>query len=209
MSEHSGTAVLSPTAVRTKSNQFVLPHGLAGRLAGRLMAAVNADMERAAIRNLHLEGNERVLEIGFGPGVGVRHAIRRLPWGFVAGVDPSAVMVRQASRRVRRYMRSGLVDLRLGDASELPWPDGRFDAVVSVNNVMLWEPLDDALAEVRRVLKPDGRMSIAVHEWAAQEGRDLAADVEAALWLGGFTGVTCRRRMALSGHALYLKARAH
>jgi hypothetical protein len=73
-------------------NQFALPHGFGGRAVGLVMAVGNADMERKAIGALGLSGDESVLEIGFGPGVGVRMLTKRLLRGFVAGVDPSEVM---------------------------------------------------------------------------------------------------------------------
>lgn len=216
MTEHDKEAVLMATLVKTAGvdeDQSAFPRGFAGRLAGRLMAVVNADMERAAIRNLELEGDERVLEIGFGPGVGIRHLVRYLPWGYVAGVDPSEVMVKQATRRIRRFLRLGAIDLRLGDASHLPWPDGRFDAALSVNNVTLWDPLDACVAELRRVVKTDGTVSIAVHGWANKlpsgERRDLPAEITEALWLNDFTAVTWHAARNMSGRALYFKARAH
>jgi ubiquinone/menaquinone biosynthesis C-methylase UbiE len=216
VTEYDKEAVLMATLVKTAGvdgDQFALPRGFAGRIAGRLMGVANADMERAAIRNLELEGSERVLEIGFGPGVGIRYLVRRLPWGYVAGVDPSEVMLKQATKRIRRFMRLGSIDLRLGDASHLPWPDGRFDAALSVNNVMLWDPLDACMAELRRVVKADGRVSLAVHGWANKpttgECRDLHAEVTEALWLNGFTAVTCRAARSMSRRALYFKARAH
>ena len=140
-----------------KVNQFALPHGLTGRLAGRLMAVVNADMERAAVSALDLEGDERVLEVGFGPGVGIRLLSGRLPRGAVEGIDPSGVMLTQAVRRNRKAVAQGRVELRLGTSAHLPWPDGRFDAVVSVNNVQEWPSLGSDLAEVRRVLEEHGQ----------------------------------------------------
>src|SRR5882672_8500655 len=117
-------------------------------------------MERTAIRSLELEGDERVLEIGFGGGMGIRRLIKTLEWGTVSGVDPSDRMVQRARERVQR-LRSSFADLRIGIASDLPWPDDHFDAVVSVNNVMQWPKLHEGLTEVRRVLKPEGKVSIA------------------------------------------------
>ncbi len=138
-------------------NQFALPHGALGRVVGWLMAAINSDMERCAVDALGLHGTESALEIGFGPGVGVARLARRLPDGRVAGIDASVVMLTQASRRNRRAIREGRVELRDGTASLLPWNDGCFDAVVSVNNIQEWPNLSSDLAEIRRVLTPRGR----------------------------------------------------
>src|SRR5207244_1913147 len=191
-------------------NQFALPHGRIGHVVGWLMAVLNADMEKRAIQGLALRDTDRVLEIGFGPGVGIGRLLRRLTNGSVAGVDPSAVMVAQARRRNRRASRDGRVELREGIASSLPWPDQRFDGVLSVNNVQEWPSLRVDLAEVYRVLKPAGRLSIAVHAWVDKYAKDrgdpsrpwgdhLAAMLEET----GFTKVTLSRGWAVSGPALF------
>ncbi len=81
------------------------------------------------------------------------------------GIDPSEVMHRQARRRNRRAIRAGRVELNRGAVPGLSFGAGTFDAVASVNNVMLWEPLDAGAQEVYRALKDGGRLAIAVHDW--------------------------------------------
>jgi len=150
-------------------------------------------IERRATRALELEGSERVLVIGFGKGGGVRRLMRRLPWGYVSGVDPSAAMVRRAKRRNRRFMRGGLVDLRLGNASHLPWPDATFDAVVAVNAT--------ELSEAKRVLKDDGCISIAL-QGAPERGDQIVKK----LWHSGFVCVRSRVGRAKAVYATALAA---
>jgi arsenite methyltransferase len=89
---------------------------------------------------------------------------------IIAGVDPSPVMLAQAQRRVRHAGRTA--DLRLETASQPRCPDRSFDAVVSVNNVQLWN-LPDDLQEVRRVLTWEARLAVAVH--ASMLARRLGA----------------------------------
>lgn len=64
------------------------------------MARLNADMERAALDTLDPQPRDRVLVVGFGPGVGLAELLRRVPDATVLGIDPSAVMVRAATRRL-------------------------------------------------------------------------------------------------------------
>ena len=195
-------------------SQFALPHGRWGRLVGRLMAVGNADMEQRAVATVVLSGSERVLELGFGPGVGIKRLTRALPGGRVIGVDPSELMVVQAARRNRRAIEAGRVELRLGTASELPWADEHFDLVVSVNNIQEWPSLADDLREVRRVLRVGGELSIAVHAWVDKFARDRGdarqpwrEHIEAALKATAFREVCTVQRRARSGKALYFTAR--
>ena len=185
---------------------WTVPRGPLGYFAGRAMADGNADMAHEVVSRLHLTGSERVLDIGFGPGVGVARLAAALPEGEVCGVDPSPTMLRLAESRNEDAIRAGRVDLRLGTAGDLPWPDDYFDGVCSANSVMLWDPLDAAVRELRRVVKASGHIAIGVHEWSGRHfrpPRELDEEVTAALHAGGFGDVSLSRAAAKSGDALY------
>ncbi len=84
--------------------------GLSGEVAARVMARVNADMERAAVALAQLADGDRILVIGCGPGVGVVGILDAVvPAAGVLAIDPSAVMVRAAKRRAGRHGRGQLV----------------------------------------------------------------------------------------------------
>jgi ubiquinone/menaquinone biosynthesis C-methylase UbiE len=102
---------------------------------------------------------EAVLEVATGTGVQLVNLARRNPQGRTAGVELAEGMLRRTRARLHK---AGLdrVELLQADARELPFPDASFDLVV--NSYMLdLLPRDDiprVLAELRRVLKPGGRL---------------------------------------------------
>ena len=103
----------------------------------------------------------RVLDVGCGTGNLLRTTGKQWPRAELAGMDPDPKALARARRKTRR---AGL-DVRLdrGFAQELPYPDDSFDRVFS--SLMLHH-LDTAskdalLAEVRRVLRPDGVLVLA------------------------------------------------
>jgi len=147
---------------RRKINQFGFPHGPLGHLAGLVMRHGNTDMEQAAVDALTLHGSERVLEIGPGPGVGLRLLADRLPGGHATGLDPSPVMVTQGRRLLAT--RSN-VEIHQGAMPELPWSKETFDAVISVNNLMLWPDASAGLHALAHVLQPGGQLVLAAHTW--------------------------------------------
>ena len=57
---------------------------------------------------LDIQAEDRILEIGFGPGVSVRRMSRLAVRGFIAGIDISDLMVRQARKRNAAAIREGL-----------------------------------------------------------------------------------------------------
>jgi ubiquinone/menaquinone biosynthesis C-methylase UbiE len=132
----------------TAKPQPMEPHGPIGRVFGWIMERTNRASYRAAA---DLLPSGRILEIGFGTGALVEHLAKRGAT-LVAGVDPSELMVDVA--RKRNAERA--VDLRLGDASRLPWPNAHFDGVAALHSFQFWAPYEACLAEVRRALRPGG-----------------------------------------------------
>ena len=159
---------------------FGHPRGLIGRLGGALMAYGNAEQERWAVEQARLAPGQHVLVVGHGPGLGLRLAAAAVsPGGLVIGIDPSSVMRQMATARCAAAVAAGVVKLREGTAEDTGCVDASVDAVISVNNVMLWDRRA-GFDELVRVLRPGGRMVITVHrmvldvspETLAQEARE-------------------------------------
>jgi SAM-dependent methyltransferase len=142
--------------------QFVRPHGFAGRVAGWEMALrpSNRKRNRWAVALLGVRPRDCVLEVGFGPGLAIRELARRATDGLVLGIDHSQVMVRQATARNRAAVERGRVDLRLGSALDLGEFSEMFDKVLAVNNFGMWPDPEARLKELRRALRPGGRVAI-------------------------------------------------
>lgn len=122
------------------------------------MARLNRRCAAAALDQLEVGTQDRVLEIGFGSGVGIALAAGR--GALIAGADPSREMVAQAAARNRAGLANGRVDLRQAAAERLPFDHGVFDKVFAVNSMQMWER-EPAFGEIRRVLKPGGRLALA------------------------------------------------
>jgi ubiquinone/menaquinone biosynthesis C-methylase UbiE len=184
--------------------------GTAGRLAGPLMARMNRDMELAAIDELSPAQDASVLAVGFGPGIGVAELTKRVPGGVVGGVDPSAAMVQQASRRNRPAIEQGRVSLERRPADAIPWPDGTFHGALAVNCMQLWEPLDASVHEVARVLAPAGQLVAITHVWAIEKRCPFEQWVSATSELldgAGFDDIAHRTAPFRSGPGLVLRAK--
>jgi arsenite methyltransferase len=116
---------------------------------------------RATLAALEPRNGERILDIGCGPGY-LAAEIGELvgPDGFVQGVDPSPAMLAIAARRALPHM-----ELTEGDALALPAEDASFDAAVSTQVYEYVADIAGALSEVRRVLRPGGRLLVLDTDW--------------------------------------------
>ena len=129
----------------------------------------------------------RVLDVACGTGVLARAAARRVgARGFVAGVDPEKGMLTVAREQ------SPDVEWTKGTAESLPHPDGSFDAVVSQFGLMFFVDRKQALREMLRVLKPGGRIAVAV--WDRLENSDAyPEEVELLERIAGETAANALR----------------
>ncbi|MGA7923469.1 MAG: methyltransferase domain-containing protein [Thermoplasmata archaeon] len=145
---------------------FALPQGAGGRVVGWLLVAINSRLNHRAVELLAPRPEARVLEIGFGPGVGLQDLLGRVTLGHVSGIDPSETMGRAAARRNRRALGTGRLELFRGTADRLPWSDGTFDGAMALNNLFFWNPRQKSVLELFRVLRPGARVVIGFHELA-------------------------------------------
>ncbi len=169
------------------------PRGAAGRVTAWEMAHRPSNRQRSGwvVSLLGVQPGDRVLEIGFGPGLAVAQLIRAGA-GHVYGIDHSGVMLRQASRRNAAAVRAGRVTLVHAPVDRLPPAvDGPFDAILAVNSLAFWPAPAERLAELRRRLAAGGRIAIASQPRCpgatADTSRGAAREIEDLLRRAGFT----------------------
>jgi trans-aconitate methyltransferase len=189
-----------PTALRTYLvRQFHRPTGAVGHVVGRIMATRSSNVQRNrwAVDQLDVGPADRVLEIGFGPGVAIEALAARVTEGVVFGIDHSEVMVRAARRRNARAVAAGRVVLTAAGVDEVDEALRPLDLVLAVNNLGMWP---DPAAQLRRLsslLRPGGRIAVGIQPrspGADAETARRAADENAALLTGaGFEAIETRR----------------
>jgi ubiquinone/menaquinone biosynthesis C-methylase UbiE len=188
-------------------------------LLATLALRISFEHEQQLIgRAARLAPGDTLLDLACGPGIYTRPFARQVAPGLVVGLDLSPPMLRYARRRGRE---AGLGNLALvrGDALRLPFAGSRFDVVNCCGALHLFPDADRALREVRRVLKPGGRFTVAAFRrgsgpWATP-GNALrrrimginsftVTELEARLGAAGLSEVACHHA---GGQWLIMSAR--
>jgi ubiquinone/menaquinone biosynthesis C-methylase UbiE len=133
------------------------------------------------LARMPVEGGETVLDLGMGSGYALRALRETSNAGRCYGVDASPEMLRNA----RSYTDDGNVAFVRGRFSVLPFETGSIDHVFSMEAFYYAEDMEDALGEVRRVLRPGGTFYCAVNFFEESEETHVWQDkveVEMTLW---------------------------
>ena len=140
----------------------------------------------AGVANPHsiapIAQGETVLDIGCGAGMDLLLAARRVgPSGHALGVDLTEAM---RNRALACAAAAGLTDVEVhrADATNLPFPDDSIDVVISNGVLNLVPEKPKAFAEIRRVLRPGGRLQLGDIVLDAELGEDVRRNIE--LWTG-------------------------
>ena len=179
---------------RGHGNEF---EGFLGLLGGLTMAFGRGRSTRLIADLAEVGPGDRVVDVGCGPGRFLREAAER--GATAVGVDPSSQMRRLATWRTPASLRDA-IRVTEGTAERLPLGDGEATVAWAVASFHHWADPDAGLAELRRVLRPAGRLLIAErlarpggwfqhHALSWEQGQDLVAQAERA----GFTDVAAVR----------------
>ncbi|MBV9614776.1 MAG: methyltransferase domain-containing protein, partial [Ktedonobacteraceae bacterium] len=118
---------------------------------------------------LKLRGNESVLDVGCGHGLLLVGAAKRLPYGRAVGIDLWSQIDQGSNNKEATLTNAHIegvedrVEVHNGDMRDMPFPDASFDVVVgiqAIHNIESPEGRYRAAQEIRRVLKPGGRIAI-------------------------------------------------
>jgi len=118
----------------------------------------NAHLETSAVKLLNIQKDDKVLEIGFGPGVGLKEAIKYIASdnGKVYGLDHSLPIVKQAAKRMKKEINENKLNILWGSVYDIPFNSDYFDKIFHCNCYYFWNNMSNATNELYRVIKPHG-----------------------------------------------------
>ena len=170
MNEPVDTSKLDPA---TLAKHLGNPEGEIGKAVTANLNKTNAGAYLAALEKLGINAGDHVIEIGFGNGREIPQVLSLSNDVTYFGLDISDTMVAAASEFNADSIRRGRVTLARGPSSAIPADANTFDKAFALNTIYFWpNPVAD-LQELRRVLRPDGRLVLgALAPWSA-EGRPV------------------------------------
>jgi ubiquinone/menaquinone biosynthesis C-methylase UbiE len=149
--------------------QLRKPDGDIGKQVGVKMNEGNLHINRNAIAALNTRNNDNILEIGMGNGFFVKDILSHDPSVKYTGYDFSETMVEESRKINSEFIKSGQARFVLAATDQLPFADEAFDTVFTVNTIYFWTEPNIFLAEIYRVMKPGGKLVIALRPKSTME----------------------------------------
>lgn len=115
-------------------------------------------LTRLMLRDMTFSEKPRVLDLACGTGISTFPLIDWIGKGDFYGVDFSPEMIKKAGENAKQLGYQ--IDLQVGDAENLPYPNDYFDAIISVMSFQLFPDKLRAVKEMYRVLQPGGMVGL-------------------------------------------------
>ena len=142
---------------RLISSNFKKPAGLIGRLTSKLMVKGNKVNYAVLLKDLSIQPADKILEIGYGPGIGIAMIAEACNSCEIYGIDFSKLMYKKAQALNRKYINEGKVKLFYGDFVATNIDADGFDKIFCINVVYFWNNLETPFKKVRSFLEENGR----------------------------------------------------
>lgn len=181
--------------VKVIAEQLRKPVGDLGKQVGAKMNEGNLYINQYTIAALQIKSHQNILEIGMGNGFFVKDILSAAPSVKYTGCDFSETMVAEARSLNTRFIQKRRAEFIVAASDELPLFDALFDTVFTVNTLYFWHHPQKELAEIYRVLKPGGKVFIAIRPASVMQALPFVQygfrlyekqDVEALLLCNGF-----------------------
>ena len=138
-------------------------YGVMSRFYAVAEGIIEKGLRQKGLQLLSVTPGEVILEIGFGTGYSLKEIANSVGEnGKAYGIDITPQMLEITRKRLRKAGLTNRVELYEGDAKRMPYQDSKFDAVYMASTLELFDTPDipTVLKEVKRVLKPSGRLGV-------------------------------------------------
>ena len=146
------------------ASQLKLPTGEKGIEMGNMMNETNINMTRHSIQNLNISNENKILELGHGNAGHVEFLFEQAENLKYYGLEMSELMFQEARQINRNFVSQKQAFFSLYDGNKIPFENDFFDKIFTVNTIYFWQKPEELLAEIYRVLKPNGNFCLTFAE---------------------------------------------
>jgi len=158
----------SKSKILSLMDQYRCPRGRSGRYVAEHMNQEHELLTLWGLSRAKIESGSIILDVGCGGGKTLSRLAQLAPIGKVFGIDVSLDMVKYSKKVNQKLIVQDRVQVFWESVERMSFPDNYFDLVTAFETYYFWFDFDKALQEIRRVLKPGGKLHL-VNEMVRDE----------------------------------------
>lgn len=139
-------------------DQYQCPKGRRGRLVAKLMNQGHEPLTTWGLTKVKIASDDIILDVGCGGGKTVNTLAQWAHKGKVFGIDHSTEMVAYSKKVSKKLIDQNRVQIVAGSVEKMGFPNDYFNLVTAIETYYFWPSFCDALKEIKRVLKPGGKL---------------------------------------------------
>jgi len=140
--------------------QLRKPSGFFGRIVSKMMDIRNREFYEKVIIELDIKSGDKIYEIGYGPGLGIRLISNLRKDCSISGIDYSELMFSKATKRNKQFINAGIVNLKYGDLLTADIDNERYDKIYCLNVIYFWSDLSKVFDKIYSMLNDGGMYCI-------------------------------------------------
>lgn len=177
--------------------QLRMPTGNIGKIVAKMMNKRNAKFYSEIINYLDVKDNDKIFEIGYGPGLGIKMLAELNIKCTINGIDFSELMFKEAYERNIKFINQLKVKLSYGDFLTEDFSKQTYNKVFCLNVIYFWKDLGVAFRKISSILENNGKFCIFMTHESEFQNKKFAKDfckysvvnVSTALRNAGFSSV--------------------
>ena len=142
--------------IKYVGNNFGNPNGIGGKITTKIMNIMNQKQYKTVLKNINLEPNNIILDIGFGNGYLIQKLFKQNIPVSIYGIDISKDMFDNVISKNKQYVNNGNLKLFVEDIGKTSFENNMFDKLYTINTVYFWNDLEKCFSEIKRILKING-----------------------------------------------------
>jgi len=146
------------------ASQLKHPSGEKGIEMANMMNETNINMTKHSIQNLNISNENRILELGHGNAGHAEFLFEQAEKLKYYGLEMSELMFQEARQINRNFVSQKQAFFSIYDGNTIPFEDGSFDKIFTVNTIYFWQKPEELLSEIYRVLKSNGTFCLTFAE---------------------------------------------
>lgn len=158
--------------IAKRLNQCMKPNGELGKIVADDMNKSHFELTGWGLEKIDINPQDTILDIGCGGGRTVNRLAAIAKEGKVFGIDYSMDCVKWSKDYNKELIKDGRVEIDHASVEQIPFEDNKFDVISAVETIYFWPDLIQNLKEVKRVLKPLGKLVIICEMYSSEKFKE-------------------------------------